>query len=225
MSSFNSKEYCYSYAWSWSLCEGGTSFCTGSFSRKFREFLFLFSTGFNLFGVLLLLPLSITIFVFVHCFWSISSNTDEVLSINPYANLFAFGDFNVHHKDWLTYSGKTKRPGELCFNISFSNDPTQMVIFPTWVPDCDSHGPAILDLFLLTLVFVLQWLSLSREILIMLLSHTLLTLLQTQKEMPPFIAHLMTILVLIGSLCNHLDMFHRGCIFKLGTSAKCCELV
>ena len=33
----------------------------------------------------------------------ISSNTDEVLSINPSANVFVFGDFNVYHKDWLTY--------------------------------------------------------------------------------------------------------------------------
>ena len=43
----------------------------------------------------------------------ISSNIDEVLSINPSANVFVFGDFNVHHKDWLTYSGGTDRPGEL----------------------------------------------------------------------------------------------------------------
>ena len=32
-------------------------------------------------------------------FDSISSNIDEVLLINPSANVFAFGDFNVHHKD------------------------------------------------------------------------------------------------------------------------------
>ena len=32
-------------------------------------------------------------------FYSISSNTDEVLSINPSTNVFVFGDFNVHHKD------------------------------------------------------------------------------------------------------------------------------
>ena len=38
-------------------------------------------------------------------FDSISSNIDEVPSINPSANVFVFGDFNVHHKDWLTYSG------------------------------------------------------------------------------------------------------------------------
>ena len=34
---------------------------------------------------------------------------DEVLSINPSAIVFASGNFNVHHKDWLTYSGGTDR--------------------------------------------------------------------------------------------------------------------
>ena len=46
-------------------------------------------------------------------FDSISSNVDEVLSTNPSANVFVFGDFNVHHNDWLTYSGGTDRSGEL----------------------------------------------------------------------------------------------------------------
>ena len=32
-------------------------------------------------------------------FDSISSNIDEVHSINPLAHVFVFGDFNVHHKD------------------------------------------------------------------------------------------------------------------------------
>ena len=81
-------------------------------------------------------------------FYSISSNIDEVLLINPSANVFVFGDFNVHHKDWLTYSGGTDRPGELCYNFSISNDLTQMVNFPTWIPDCDSHSPTLLDLFI-----------------------------------------------------------------------------
>ena len=40
-------------------------------------------------------------------FDSISCNIDEVLSINPSA-VFVFGDFNVHHKDWLTYSSGTE---------------------------------------------------------------------------------------------------------------------
>ena len=81
-------------------------------------------------------------------FDSISSNIDEVLSINPPANVFIFGDFNVHHKNWLTYSSGTDRPGQLCYNFSISNDLTQMVDFPTRIPDCDSHSPALLDLFL-----------------------------------------------------------------------------
>ena len=81
-------------------------------------------------------------------FDSISSNIDEVLSINPSANVFVFGDFNVHHKDWLTYSGGTDQPGKLWYNFSFSNDLTQMVNVPTRIPVCDSHSPALLDLFL-----------------------------------------------------------------------------
>ena len=40
-------------------------------------------------------------------FDSISSSIDEVLSINPSANVFVFGSFNVYHKDWLTYSSGT----------------------------------------------------------------------------------------------------------------------
>ena len=62
--------------------------------------------------------------------------------------MFVFGDFNVHHKDWLTYSGGTDRFGEPCYNFSISNDLTQMVNFPTRIPDCDSHSPALLDLFI-----------------------------------------------------------------------------
>ena len=81
-------------------------------------------------------------------FDSISSNIDEVLSINPSPNVFVFGDFNVHHKDWLTYSSGTDRPGKLCYNFSISNDLTQIVNFPTRIADCDSHSPALLDLFL-----------------------------------------------------------------------------
>ena len=46
-------------------------------------------------------------------FDSISSNIDEVLSINPSTNVFVFGDFNAHHKDWLTYSGGADTSGEL----------------------------------------------------------------------------------------------------------------
>ena len=81
-------------------------------------------------------------------FDSISSNIDEVLQINPSPNVFVFEDFNVHQKDWLTYSGGTDRPGEVCYNFSISKDLIQIVNFPTRIPDCDSHSPALLHLFI-----------------------------------------------------------------------------
>ena len=87
-------------------------------------------------------------------FDSVSSNIDEVLSNNPSANAFVFGDFNVHHKDWLTYSGRTDRPGEFCYNFTISSDLTQMVNVPTRIPDCDSHSHAILDLFFSSLTSI-----------------------------------------------------------------------
>ena len=62
----------------------------------------------------------------------ISSNIDDVLSINPSTNVFVFGDFNVHHNDWLTYSGGIDRTGELCYNFSISSNLTQMVNFLTY---------------------------------------------------------------------------------------------
>ena len=61
-------------------------------------------------------------------FDSVSSNMDEVLSINPYANLFVFGDFELFYN-----------------SVIISNDPNQMVNFPTQIPDSDFHGPARLD--------------------------------------------------------------------------------
>ena len=82
-------------------------------------------------------------------FDSISSSIDAVLlflSINPSANVFVFGEFNIHHKDWLTYSCGTDGSCELCYHFSISNDLTQMVNFPTQIPDCNSHSPALLDL-------------------------------------------------------------------------------
>ena len=66
--SFDLKEFCYSYAWSCSLCERRTSFCTGLISRKICIFLFMFSTGFNSFSLLLVCTLFITFFVLMHGF-------------------------------------------------------------------------------------------------------------------------------------------------------------
>ena len=85
-------------------------------------------------------------------------------------------------------------------NCVIINDLTQMANFPTWILDCDSHSPALLNLFLSsdTLVFVLQWLSFNWEILIMLLSQFPLIFHHIYNRMPCFITLRMTIVVLIG---------------------------
>ena len=101
-------------------------------------------TDFTSLSVLLLFLLLITLFVFD----SILSNIDEILSINSSANVFVFGDLNVHNKCWLTYAGGTDRPSKLCYNFSISNDLTQMVNFATRISECDSHSLALLGLFI-----------------------------------------------------------------------------
>ena len=120
----------------------------GLIYRKLYRFLNIYLTSFTSVSVLLLFPLSITSLVFMCTVSDAISSNIEVLLINPSANIFVFGDFNTHHKDWLTYSGGTDQPGELCYNFSIANDLTQMVNFPTRIPDCDSDNPALLDLFL-----------------------------------------------------------------------------
>ena len=81
------------------------------------------------------------------------------------------------------------------YDFFVSNDLTQIVNFPTRIPDS-----ALLNLFLLTLVCLLQWLSLHLEIQIMLLSQFPWTFDHIHNGMPCFIALLMTILVLIGTV-------------------------
>ena len=49
---------------------------------------------------------------------SVLSNIDGVLSINPSANVFVFGDFSAQGKDWLTYFGGTDRPGKFSYNYN-----------------------------------------------------------------------------------------------------------
>ena len=127
-----------------------------------RTFLVL-SSDFTSFSSLLLFLYQSPSSSLCTIFDSISSNIDDVLLINPSANVFVLGDFNLYHKDGITYSGRTDRPSELCYNFSISNDLTQLVNFPTRIPNCESHSPVLLVLFIsfdALLVFVLQWLSL-----------------------------------------------------------------
>ena len=107
--------------------------------------------SFTSLSFLLLFPLLITYFVFMHCFYSILSKIDQILLISPSANVCVFGDFNIHHKDWLTYSGGNDQPDELCYYFSTSNDLTQVVDFPTQILTVLLFW---ISFFLLMLVFV-----------------------------------------------------------------------
>ena len=59
---------------------------------------------------------------------TLSSNIDEVFSINRSANVFVFENFIIDYKYWLTLSGGTDRLGEFCYNFSVSNGLNQMVL-------------------------------------------------------------------------------------------------
>ena len=65
---FNLKGFYYSYAWSCSLSERRTSFCTGLISRKLCRFLRMFLTGFTSLSVWFLFPILVTFFLIMHGF-------------------------------------------------------------------------------------------------------------------------------------------------------------
>ena len=100
-----------------------------------------------------------------------------------------------------------------------------MVNFPIWIPDCNFHSPALLGLFLMMLVFVLQWLSLHWKILIMLLSQYPLTFHQTTKQDALFhcIAYDHSCTDWDG-LCDHLRHVPWEDIFNSSVSAAAREL-
>ena len=94
-------------------------------------------------------------------FDSISCNINEILSIYPSTNVFIFGYFNIHHKNWLIYSGGTDRSGKLCYNFS----PTTLLRGLTFLLRSQTFILIVrlfwICFFLLILVFVLQRLSLQ----------------------------------------------------------------
>ena len=108
LSFFDPKRFYHLHAWSCSLCERRTSFCTEIISRKLGRFL--------CFQLALLHSVSYLFFrywspslLLCEAFDSSSFNIDRVLTINPSANVFVYADFNIHHKDCLSYSGGTDR--------------------------------------------------------------------------------------------------------------------
>ena len=57
-------------------------------------------------------------------------------------------DFNAHNTEWLCHSCTTDVKGPFCQEFDMAQDLTQIVDFPTRIPDRDNHQPYLLDLFL-----------------------------------------------------------------------------
>ena len=101
------------------------------------------------------------------------------------ANVFVFWDFNVHHEDWLTFSGGINRPqGTLIIFLS----QTTLLRWLTFLHEF--FTVTLTDLFiwiyffLQMVTFVLQWPPLHWEILINVFSQIPYSFLQTQKGYP-----------------------------------------
>ena len=142
----------------------------GNYIWKTLCILLMFSTGFTLFSIHFFFLYWSPFCLYAQIFDVISTEINEVLSINQSTNVFVFGDFNIYHKDKLTCTGGTDGtdgPGELCYNFSMSNDLTvTLTVLLFWIYS-----------FLLSLLWKL-----------MLLSHFPLTFCQTEKWIPSIIA-------------------------------------
>ena len=118
--------------------------------------------------------------------------------------VFVFGDFDIHHKDWLTYSAIPINLIDAVNSVIIFLSQMTLLRWLTFPLGSQTITFRVfffwISFFLLTLVFVLQWLSLHWTILIMLLSRFPLTFHQTQKEMSHSIIWFMTNLVLIGTV-------------------------
>ena len=79
---------------------------------------------------------------------AISDSIDRVISLHPAAQVMVFGDFNVHHKEWLIHSHGTDAAGTSVYNFSITQGLTQIVSSPTHIPDRVADGRYLLDLFL-----------------------------------------------------------------------------
>src|ERR1700755_888472 len=77
----------------------------------------------------------------------LNSKIEHILSSSPFSEIIILGDFNVHHRQWLS-SSSHDTAGERAFIFSIQNDLEQLVQLPTRIPDRLGDEPNILDLFL-----------------------------------------------------------------------------
>ena len=84
----------------------------------------------------------------VQFFSYLAAQIDSISSTYPDSQIILLGDFNVHNSDWLRYSGMTNAAGREAEAFAISHDLSQLVTFPTRIPDIASQSANTLDLFL-----------------------------------------------------------------------------
>lgn len=154
------------------------------FFIEFNSFSVLLLTSFNHYRLLCAFLLILILFQYRSSFIN-----------QPLCYCLVYRHLKVRHKDWL--SG-TDKPAELCYTFSIWNNFTQMVDFLTKPLTVILTVPFFrISYFLLTLIFLLQWLFILWKILIMLLCPFPLTFSQPKSEILPFNGRLFLLLVRI----------------------------
>ena len=80
----------------------------------------------------------------------VSDKIDILMTKYPSAEIAVFGDFNVHHAEWLVHSRNTDTNGLAAHAFTVSQNLHQIVSCPTRVPDRITDKGYLLDLFLTT---------------------------------------------------------------------------
>ncbi|MBM6549305.1 hypothetical protein H7673_10630 [Streptococcus dysgalactiae subsp. equisimilis] len=78
----------------------------------------------------------------------LSSRIENILQSDSTAQVTILGDFNVHNSDWLTHSASTTTLGREAEAFAVINNLSQLVTFPTRVPDRSEEHAHTLDLLL-----------------------------------------------------------------------------
>ena len=99
----------------------------------------MFLNSFSFFNVTFLSSVSQYPILLCTVFDAVSSNTGKALSVNLSSRVFVFAYFNIHLKEWLTFSSRTDRTSFFYF---FSNGLIQ-INSPTHIPECDFHSPVL----------------------------------------------------------------------------------
>jgi len=86
---------------------------------------------------------------FLNLFDYLNDTIEHVISSSPLSEVTLFGDFNVHHMEWLS-SNRTTQAGTAAFEFATLNDLQQLIVGPTRIPDNSLQLPSLspLDLFL-----------------------------------------------------------------------------